>query len=103
MMNQECQDGRKKTTMFYLCQNRYKDDGRKSVTPRVVRQKSQRIIIITRNEETFPVNCFHLQMTNFIITDTNPRIELCASMLAYLLMPVYRSLFDAYRYVQAHV
>ena len=48
MINQECLEGREKTMMFYLCQNRHKDDRRKSVTPSVVRHKSQRIII-TKN------------------------------------------------------
>ena len=32
-------DGRKKTMMFYLCQDRYKDDWRKSVTPSIVRHE----------------------------------------------------------------
>ena len=43
-MNQESQDGRKKTMMFNLCQNRYKDDRRKSVTPAVIRLEVQMII-----------------------------------------------------------
>ena len=46
MMNQKCRDGSKKTMMFYLCQNRYKDDSRKSVTPAVIRLEVQIIITV---------------------------------------------------------
>ena len=45
-MNQKCRDGSKKTMMFNLCQNRYKDDRRKSVTPAVIRLEVQIIITV---------------------------------------------------------
>ena len=68
-MNHKCRDGSKKTMMFNLCQNRYKDDRRKSVTPAVIRFEVQ-IIITARNEETSHIIHFHLQSTSFITTTT---------------------------------
>ena len=50
-------DGRKKTMMFCLCQNRYKDERRKSVTPAVIRFEVQ-IIITVRMKTHFTSNVF---------------------------------------------
>ena len=56
----------KENNEVYLCQNRHKDERRKSVTPSVqIYNRST-----TRQEETLYNICFYLQTTNLIVIKT---------------------------------